>query len=101
MRSLRGLRRGHWLLATALACVSCTALDPPQHNPVEPPSQSATRATLHLRTKELADGRFIGLAFSGGGSRAAVFGAAVMKELDRAGLLQQVDVLSAVSGGAR
>jgi hypothetical protein len=49
---------------------------------------------------ELADGRFIGLAFSGGGSRAAVFGAAVMKELDRAGLLPQVDVLSAVSGGA-
>ena len=50
--------------------------------------------------KELADGRFVGLAFSGGGSRAAVFGAAVMKELDRLGVLQQVDVLSAVSGGA-
>lgn len=29
-----------------------------------------------------------------------MFGAAVMKELDRLGLLQQVDVLSAVSGGA-
>ena len=53
-----------------------------------------------LGQKELADGRFVGLAFSGGGSRAAVFGAAVMKELDRLGLLQQVDVLSAVSGGA-
>ena len=50
--------------------------------------------------KELADGRFVGLAFSGGGSRAAVFGAAVMKELDRIGMLSQVDVLSAVSGGA-
>ena len=50
--------------------------------------------------KELADGRFVGLAFSGGGSRAAVFGAAVMKELDRVGLLPHVDVLSAVSGGA-
>ena len=48
----------------------------------------------------MADGRFIGLAFSGGGSRAAVFGAAVMKELDRVGLLPQVDVFSAVSGGA-
>jgi NTE family protein len=53
-----------------------------------------------LGEKELADGRFVGLAFSGGGSRAAVFGAAVMKELDRLGVLQQVDVLSAVSGGA-
>ncbi|HET6846653.1 MAG TPA: patatin-like phospholipase family protein [Anaerolineales bacterium] len=53
-----------------------------------------------MGAQELADGRFIGLAFSGGGSRAAVFGAAVMKELDRVGLLSQVDVLSAVSGGA-
>ena len=55
---------------------------------------------MQLGQKELADGRFVGLAFSGGGSRAAVFGAAVMKELDRVGLLSQVDVLSAVSGGA-
>ncbi|MBI4000968.1 MAG: patatin-like phospholipase family protein, partial [Nitrospira defluvii] len=61
---------------------------------------ASTKATMHLGTKETADGRFIGLAFSGGGSRAAVFGAAVMKELDRVGLLSQVDVLSAVSGGS-
>jgi predicted acylesterase/phospholipase RssA len=55
---------------------------------------------LRLGDRELADGRFVGLALSGGGSRAAVFAAAVMKELERLRVLPQVDVLSAVSGGA-
>ena len=43
---------------------------------------------------------FIGLAISGGGSRAAIFSAAVIFELQRYGLMQQVDVLSSVSGGS-
>jgi NTE family protein len=46
------------------------------------------------------DNNFIGIAISGGGSRAAVFSAAVLFELQRYGLLQQVDVLSSVSGGS-
>ena len=82
-----------------LTSVSCATADPPRALPPESPA-TATRATLRLGQKELADGRFVGLAFSGGGSRAAVFGAAVMKELERVGFLSQVDVLSAVSGGA-
>ena len=99
MTMLRGRTLSRWLAVLALASASCTAIDPP---PASPPEFRPlhTRATLHLGEKELADGRFVGLAFSGGGSRAAVFGAAVMKELDRLGVLQQVDVLSAVSGGA-
>lgn len=99
MSMLRGRTLSRWLAVLALASASCTAIDPP---PASPPEFRPlhTRATLHLGEKELADGRFVGLAFSGGGSRAAVFGAAVMKELDGLGLLQQVDVLSAVSGGA-
>ncbi len=82
-----------------LTLASCAPLGPPSIIPADqlPP---AHRATLQLGEKEFSDGRFVGLAFSGGGSRAAVFGAAVMKELERAGLLSQVDVLSAVSGGA-
>lgn len=59
-----------------------------------------TRSITAIGEKEQHDGRFIGLAISGGGSRAAVFGGAVLKELERLGLLQQVDVVSAVSGGA-
>jgi NTE family protein len=46
------------------------------------------------------DNNFIGVAISGGGSRASVFSAAVFFELGRYGLLQQVDVISSVSGGS-
>ena len=43
---------------------------------------------------------FVGLAFSGGGSRAANFGMAVLSELDAQGILPHVDAVSAVSGGS-
>lgn len=101
MSMLNGPRIGLWLPTFVLAILSasCTALEPPPR-PSTVPHFATTRATIQLGAQELADGRFIGLAFSGGGSRAAVFGAAVMKELDRVGLLPQVDVFSAVSGGA-
>lgn len=46
------------------------------------------------------DERFFGVAISGGGSRAAVFSAAVLFELQKYGILQQVDVISSVSGGS-
>ncbi|MCC6141613.1 MAG: patatin-like phospholipase family protein [Nitrospira sp.] len=63
-------------------------------------ASSPTHANQALDQEVRRDGRFIGLAISGGGSRAAVFGGAVLRELQRLGLLPQVDVLSAVSGGA-
>ena len=46
------------------------------------------------------DPNFIALALSGGGSRAAVFSAAVLFELQKRGILQQVDVVSSASGGS-
>jgi predicted acylesterase/phospholipase RssA len=58
-----------------------------------------TAASWTLGEAEQLDRRFIGLTLSGGGSRAANFGAAVMLELQQRGLLQQVDVISGVSGG--
>jgi len=48
---------------------------------------------------ECRDSDFVALAISGGGSRAAIFSAATMFELQRYGLLNQVDLLSCVSGG--
>lgn len=42
----------------------------------------------------------IGLALSGGGFRAAAFHLGVLRGLRRAGLLERVEVVSAVSGGA-
>ena len=99
MSMLSGRSLSSWLAVLLISSASCATVAPPQGLSPDP-SPVTTRATLQLGQKELADGRFVGLAFSGGGSRAAVFGAAVMKELDRLGVLQQVDVLSAVSGGA-
>jgi len=58
-----------------------------------------TAGSLKLTVMEAKDGRFLALAISGGGSRAANFGAAVMLELKQRKLLEQVDVISGVSGG--
>ena len=58
-----------------------------------------TAGSWNLTELERRDGRFLALAISGGGSRAANFGAAVMLELQQRKLLEQVDVISGVSGG--
>ena len=58
-----------------------------------------TAGSWKLTEAETQDGRFLALAVSGGGSRAANFGAAVMLELQQRGLLEQADVISGVSGG--
>jgi NTE family protein len=58
-----------------------------------------TAGSWKLTELEAKDERFVALAISGGGSRAANFGAAVMLELQQRGLLEQVDVISGVSGG--
>jgi NTE family protein len=58
-----------------------------------------TAGSWKLSELERKDERFVALAISGGGSRAANFGAAVMLELQQRGLLEQVDVISGVSGG--
>lgn len=83
-----------FLLLGLAGCVSATP------SPLATVVSSPTRANQTLDQEAQRDGRFIGLAISGGGSRAAVFGGAMLRELHRLGLLQQVDVLSAVSGGA-
>jgi len=58
-----------------------------------------TAGSWNLTELESGDDRFVALAISGGGSRAANCGAAVMLELQQRGLLEQVDVISGVSGG--
>jgi predicted acylesterase/phospholipase RssA len=82
------------LLLGLAGCVSATP------GPSAPAVSSPTHANQTLDQEAQRDGRFVGLAISGGGSRAAVFGGAMLRELHRLGLLQQVDMLSAVSGGA-
>lgn len=48
---------------------------------------------------DLQDRPFVGLALSGGGTRAALFGAAGMQALAERGLLDEVTHVSSVSGG--
>lgn len=45
-------------------------------------------------------GKRIGLAFSGGGYRAAAYHIGVLRTLNRLGILDKVDVISSVSGGS-
>ena len=61
-----------------------------------------TRATTTLTQKELLPARdvFVGVALSGGGSRAANFSAAALLELEALGLLDQATALSSVSGSS-
>ena len=58
-----------------------------------------TAASWELTELETTDRRFLALSISGGGSRAANFGAAIMLELQERQWLAQVDVISGVSGG--
>lgn len=94
-----------WLLAP-IVCLSlgCEVLPghwrPGWNMPAAPTDADVqTAGSWAVGKPETDDGRFVGLTISGGGSRAANFGAAVMVELDRRGLLAQVDVISGVSGG--
>lgn len=59
-----------------------------------------TKANFEVGEQERRDGRFIGIAVSGGGSRAANFATAVLLELRTLGVLDRADFLSSVSGGS-
>ena len=113
MLPLRDSALGHWAArAQAITWVACLlfmlggcAVLPghwrPGWNQPWPAGKPVpdTAGSWKLTELELKDKRFVALAISGGGSRAANFGAAVMLELQQRGLLEQVDVISGVSGG--
>ncbi len=61
---------------------------------------SRTRATDEITLAELQNGIFVGVAMSGGGSRAANFSAAILLELEEMGFLQAASALSSVSGSS-
>ncbi len=80
------------------------------HNtPVNEPANGSVVDQLHLGFKDVADedDLLIGLAFSGGGTRAAAFSFGVLSEFDaypapggRDKLLDRLDFISGVSGGS-
>jgi predicted acylesterase/phospholipase RssA len=99
-------------VALALAALAgCTNVNEPL-NPLDAPVNARrvnrTHAALRLASDVpgvpasgfAGDGWFVGIAISGGGSRSANYSAAVMFELQKLGLLEKVDAISAVSGGS-
>lgn len=101
--------------ALVLGTVGCSSIT--NHPINEPTSQNNAGIALDPRAAAGAEGRaaaesnddtVVGLAFSGGGTRAAAFSFGVLKELDRASpggrqtgsLLDRVDFVSGVSGGS-
>ncbi len=67
------------------------------HHIVNPSAQPAARCD---RDGVESPDRILGIGISGGGSRAAVFGAAALEALSEHGILGQVSHLSSVSGGS-
>ncbi len=99
------MRDGSRVLAMALAVgnagCAVTTINT-MHNAPLPAGEavSPTRAIEAIAPAELGDGIFFGIAMSGGGSRAANFSAAVLLELDAAGLLDRATAISSVSGSS-
>jgi predicted acylesterase/phospholipase RssA len=73
-------------------------IQPPSSSPASTFAPSATASGPGRLPRD--DGFFVGIAISGGGSRSANFSAACMFHLERLGLLQRADYISAVSGGS-
>ncbi len=101
------------LLVSCLITSGCGAipklnLNATFNEPVQSPIYKETKAGVSgpatiAETHEhpFADKRvFVGVAISGGGTRAANFGGAVLYELERQGILAHVSAISSVSGGS-
>ena len=97
------------VLATTLASLlsGCTVLALRPNRGVEN-SQFVLQETPRLRIDApkariehpLPSEHFIGIALSGGGSRAANFSAAALEQLEQFGLVSGASAISGVSGGA-
>jgi NTE family protein len=99
-----------WIVATAAALLAGCATLPsgtPELSQVDP--QQGYRFTTRPRAADNSTGLFVVLTFSGGGTRAAALAHGVLEELAsteiewegrRRRLLDEVDSISAVSGGS-
>ena len=91
----------HWIVWGLLALIVCVVLAVLNGFIAPLKVHYRTRLSAHsaVPTSDPSGAPFVGLALSGGGARAAVFGAAGMKALHERGLLAAVTHVSSVSGG--
>ena len=87
------------LVALALLTSGCAFLMPDKIHYVANPSEQPMARCL-VEDQSVPTDRILGIALSGGGSRAAVFGAATLEALAEHGVLGQVSHISSVSGGS-
>jgi predicted acylesterase/phospholipase RssA len=80
------------VLLLTLVATGCV-FSPRMHYDIQSSAKSAPQVTGE-------DDRLVGIALSGGGSRAALFAAAGMEALWEHGLLDSTDYISSVSGGS-
>lgn len=105
MRHTAGWLRGAAALAL-LALVSCSPRNPALESPFDPARGYRFSALDREPESDPGDGTFVVLTLSGGGTRAAAFAYGVMDGLrrtrlaDGSVLLDEVDVISSVSGGS-
>lgn len=89
----------------AITCLAGCASFSHTNTPLRSDAERGSRATFQIEADRGNHNVLVILALSGGGSRAAYFSAATMLRLqevfaDEIDLLQEVDVISAVSGGS-
>ncbi|MEI4195254.1 patatin-like phospholipase family protein [Roseovarius sp. E0-M6] len=92
--------------AASLALAACAVTNTPINAPL--PATVAAQPPLQTLDNAVDDGIYIGLAFSGGGTRASAFGYGMLEELRATareaygndGLLSHVELVSGVSGGS-
>ncbi len=93
------LLNGFVLAAFALASSGCTTLFIAQIHRVVPTLEEEPPDVVQCEAGEAVQD-FIGIGVSGGGSRAAVYGAAGLEALWEHGMIEHVTHLSSVSGGS-
>ncbi|QIE44303.1 hypothetical protein G5B38_01440 [Pseudohalocynthiibacter aestuariivivens] len=95
------------IAAAALILIGCSATNAPINSSLSS-SDNQLDISLESNAFQSDDGIYIGLAFSGGGTRASAFGYGMLQELratahdqyGRDGLLKHVNLVSGVSGGS-
>ncbi len=102
-------RLRHWVFVILVCCLLATGSSACVSLPFyiahnSPLSADQLRKTQlkgpEIDPTKLPNGVFVGLALSGGGSRAANFSAAVLFELEELGILRYVAAISSVSGSS-
>lgn len=91
----------HWLALLVLALSGCAATvdTRPQFDLAQANDDTFAQRFAHERQHQGGRAPRLGLALSGGGTKAALFAHGVLHGLNDSGLLNQVDAISSVSGG--